>query len=74
MPMYEYECRDCGARFERLVFNSDEEISCKECESARVEQRLSVFAVVGNRSESTPFESGPCGACGAPERGLCSKN
>ena len=32
MPMYEYECEDCGVRFERRQSFSDEPVSiCPEC-------------------------------------------
>lgn len=71
MPMYEYQCANCGTKFEQLVFDHDEEVVCKSCESTRVEQQLSVFAVVGERSGSSRPEEGPCGACGASQRGIC---
>lgn len=71
MPMFEYQCLDCGSGFEQLVFGKDEKIVCKKCESRNVEQQLSVFAVVGDRSPGTKVETGPCGACGAAQRGMC---
>lgn len=74
MPMYEYQCLDCGAQFERLIFDSTERIICKNCESSKVEQQLSVFAIAGTRSESAILEEGPCGSCGAAQKGLCQLN
>jgi putative FmdB family regulatory protein len=43
MPIYEYECCKCSEKFERLVFRSDETVSCPKCESGDVQKVLSVF-------------------------------
>ena len=33
MPIYEYQCKECGVRFERLQSFSDEPVTvCPECE------------------------------------------
>ena len=33
MPIYEYQCKDCGVRFERIQAFSDEPVKvCPECE------------------------------------------
>ncbi len=70
MPLFEYECKDCKARFEQLVFNSTTRVVCRECGSAKLVQLLSTFAVAGGSDRTAP-ESGPCGACGAAQRGMC---
>lgn len=54
MPLYEYRCQCCGARFERLVRSaagasadagaSRPAIVCPECESDQVTRLLSAFA------------------------------
>jgi len=57
MPLYEYRCRCCGKRFERLVrgmatapatgtavAGTVPAIVCPECQSAEVERLLSAFA------------------------------
>jgi len=36
MPLYEYRCESCGKRFEELVMNSREKVSCPDCESDEV--------------------------------------
>lgn len=73
MPIFEYRCRDCGTKFEKIVSSSAVEIACKNCESKQVDQLLSVFAVAGTSRSDSSFEAGPCGACGAPERGMCAR-
>jgi putative FmdB family regulatory protein len=72
MPIYEYHCDQCGRDFEQLVSRSDEQAVQCGCGSARVQRLLSAFAVGGN-GERASFEPGPCGACGAPERGSCGE-
>ncbi|HEY7124813.1 MAG TPA: zinc ribbon domain-containing protein [Ktedonobacterales bacterium] len=46
MPLYEYYCHDCNARFELLTSyqNADAGIICQECHSPRVRRLLSVVA------------------------------
>ncbi len=72
MPLYEYECRSCKARFEQLVFNSANVVACRNCGSAEVIQLLSTFSVAG--TERSAPEPGPCGSCGAAQRGMCGMN
>lgn len=49
MPIYEYECRGCGNRFDLLV-RGKEIAACTSCESQDLERLLSLPAV---KSEST---------------------
>lgn len=71
MPLFEYKCRDCGTAFEKIVATATTQVVCKQCESPRVEKLLSVFAVGGASRSKASLESGPCGACGAAQRGMC---
>jgi putative FmdB family regulatory protein len=73
VPLYEYQCRSCESRFEQLVFNTKSEIFCRECGSSNVVQLLSTFAV-GNAAARSAPDPGPCGACGAAQRGMCNMN
>ncbi len=44
MPIYEYECENCGHRFERLYMSPEDrptEIACPECDSSNVHQIFS---------------------------------
>jgi putative FmdB family regulatory protein len=70
MPIFEYRCRNCGSVFEAIQFSASTPSVCKKCESPDVERLLSVFAVAGGPSKAEP---GPCGACGAPRRGMCGE-
>ena len=70
MPIYEYRCERCGAEFEELALSSQSaSVTCRACDSRRVTRLLSAFAV--HQAEGAAAEPGPCGACGAPRRGMC---
>lgn len=74
MPIYEYHCNACGVDFEELTLSADQSaaVSCRACTSRRVTRLLSAFAVQGP-SAAAP-EAGPCGACGAAQRGMCASD
>ena len=74
MPIYEYRCEQCGAQFEELTSYADAaHIHCRQCSSHQVTRLLSAFAV-GAGATTQPAEAGPCGACGAPQRGMCAND
>ena len=68
MPLFEYECSDCGLQFEKIVQTSTTAVACKGGGSPKAKKQLSVFAVSGGPSDS--FQEG-CGTCGAPQPGMC---
>ena len=76
MPIFEYVCKECENQFELLVRQSTI-IECPACKSAKLEKQLSVFAAVGNGTNSKQREMpvAPCGSCGDPRGpGSCSIN
>ncbi|MDW8059318.1 MAG: zinc ribbon domain-containing protein [Thermomicrobium sp.] len=52
MPIYEYRCRHCGSRFEKLVRLSQatQPISCPSCGADDAERLLSTFAAQSSGS------------------------
>lgn len=72
MPIYEYRCQDCGKEFEELTLSqgADATVQCRHCASQRVTRLLSVFAAHTQSAAPAP-EPGPCGGCGAAQRGMC---
>jgi putative FmdB family regulatory protein len=62
VPIYEYHCRACGRRFEKLVHGTDA-VACPACASADVARMLSLFGVKSG-STFTASAGGGCG-CGA---------
>ncbi|HUI41154.1 MAG TPA: zinc ribbon domain-containing protein [Terriglobia bacterium] len=73
MPIFEYRCRDCGAHFEKLQRSATEAVTCTRCKGSELDRLLSVFAVSGASEAAAAIEDGPCGACGAPRRGMCGE-
>ena len=74
MPLYEYECRGCGQRFEHLT-RTDRPAVCPGCSGKDLAKLFSVFAA----QSSTPAKStvnmpsGACDTCGDPGGpGSCS--
>jgi len=65
MPIYEYACPGCGARFGTLVARVGEAVSCPTCQSPDVEKQLSVFAV----KAAAPAVAGPPGRGATPAPG-----
>ena len=66
MPLYEYACPDCGAKFEVLQrMGADSAgVVCPKCGGARVAKQLSTFA-------SATAGSSPAMPCGAPNASAC---
>jgi len=54
MPIYEYDCEECGHRFEFLVQRADEQPACPSCGATRLKKRFSVFAPSGGARGPAP--------------------
>jgi putative FmdB family regulatory protein len=62
MPLFEFDCIECGEPFEKLVRNSSTEIVCPACGSPQVKKKLSTFAskiAGGGSTLSTSAVSAP---------------
>lgn len=82
MPIFEYKCADCNAKYEVLhkSISNITEVTCPECGSANSKKLLSSFsASVGS---SSSFDGGcASGNCGIPSAssggcasGMCGLN
>jgi putative FmdB family regulatory protein len=47
MPIYEFECGQCGSRFEELVKSGSSTPACPSCKSSRTRRRLSPVSPPG---------------------------
>jgi len=71
VPIYEYTCKSCDARFEKLVRSMSDDaakVACPECKSNKTARSMSVFAVssaAGSSKTASPTP-GMCGRCGGP--------
>ena len=57
MPIYEYQCQECGKISEFLLIRTDEKVmpQCKQCKSKRMSRVVSRVRVI--RSEENRMES-----------------
>ncbi|MCD6569149.1 MAG: zinc ribbon domain-containing protein [Deltaproteobacteria bacterium] len=63
MPIYEYECKDCGEIFEALVYlSSNTELVCPKCGSKSVSKKISKIAARSN--------CGSCSSCSSSSGGF----
>jgi putative FmdB family regulatory protein len=69
MPIYEFQCEDCGEIFEELILgNREDEIVCKKCKSSRVKKLMSRVAF----KSGSKFVSSLGSACSTCKGGTCS--
>ncbi len=52
MPIFEYVCQECDHQFEAIVLGQRKP-ACPKCESKKLRQRISSFAVGGDKSSSS---------------------
>ena len=66
MPIYEYECGECGHQFEALILPKTTGTACPECNSTKLDRLVSSFAVDSEGTRKANLEAGrrqyaPCG-------------
>ncbi|MFC1912338.1 zinc ribbon domain-containing protein [Chloroflexota bacterium] len=60
MPIYEYECKKCGRKFElrRSINDADAEIKCPGCGGKSAKRLLSLFGTASTTAGGAPTGSG----------------
>jgi putative FmdB family regulatory protein len=60
MPIFEYICANCGAKFEKLVLSPSRarRICCPQCKSESVDKAISLFG-----TSSAAASGGSASAC-----------
>jgi putative FmdB family regulatory protein len=60
MPLYEYNCNDCGEKFELIVrfSEADKLPTCPKCESSDTHKKLSQVSSFGSAISTSPLPSG----------------
>ena len=63
MPIYEFECRKCETRFEKLCrIQGTDDIACPECGAGDVKKLISGF-FSHSSSGGSSSSSSSCGGC-----------
>jgi putative FmdB family regulatory protein len=67
MPIYEYQCSDCGDEFEKMVrfSEADQNPPCPVCQSQNTKKKISSFASIGGLLNGNSLSTGSsCGSSG----------
>lgn len=78
MPIYEYSCLDCKAKFElrRSIAQADEAAECVQCHSrqtARAISRFVAFSHSGDGGTNSRVGGSGCAGCSAASCAGCSR-
>lgn len=66
MPLYEYQCTDCGKLSEILVMSgSDRKVICPACGSAKMSRQISATSSLTGRSGMSMPGPGDTSCCGS---------
>jgi putative FmdB family regulatory protein len=57
MPIYEFECEECGARFEELVDAGALDVGCEACGSTRTRRLFSTVSPPGRQPRGAAVRS-----------------
>lgn len=71
MPIYEYECRQCGHKFELLVRSGDERPNCGSCGSQDTEKLFSSFGFSCGGSFTSSSGGKGCSSCSTHNCSSC---
>jgi putative FmdB family regulatory protein len=57
VPIYEFECEECGARFEELVASGAVDVPCAECGSTLTRRLMSSVSPPGRQPRGASVRS-----------------
>jgi putative FmdB family regulatory protein len=63
MPLYEFDCQDCGEPFEELVLSAGRlnDVTCPDCGSTHVKRKLSAIAAnINSGGNNTRASAAAC--------------
>jgi putative FmdB family regulatory protein len=62
MPIYEFDCQDCGEPFEELVLSSAaiDRVECPNCRSREIIKKVSLIGSAGSNSSSVGISPAAC--------------
>ncbi|NLT19962.1 MAG: zinc ribbon domain-containing protein [Syntrophomonadaceae bacterium] len=67
MPIFEFECKDCGQKFDLMISNADKDkVKCPQCGTGNIKQLISLFNSSGGGSK---YSNLPPGCAGCAQQG-----
>jgi putative FmdB family regulatory protein len=57
MPVYQFECEECGERFEELIASGTQSLPCSRCGSRRTRRLLSQVSPAGKQPRGAGVRS-----------------
>lgn len=66
MPIYEYKCQKCGAKFEtrRSINENDKDVKCPKCGTESPRRVFSAFATAGGADSESTAATSSCSPTG----------
>jgi putative FmdB family regulatory protein len=70
MPIYEFECENCGKSFEELIYTKKDKqnICCPKCGGKKVNILMSMFGVAGTEKK---VSTNSCSSCSTKTCSTC---
>ncbi|MFZ2631983.1 MAG: FmdB family zinc ribbon protein [Desulfosalsimonadaceae bacterium] len=65
MPIFEYECQDCGKSSEIITFGTDDSPTCRYCNSRNLKKRLSAHSSMSGPVKNRMPGHGDTSCCGS---------
>ena len=65
MPIYDYQCRDCGSVSEVLVLGEEEALKCSQCGGSNMTKQLSAHSSLSGPSKNSLPGAGDTSCCGS---------
>ena len=67
MPIYEYDCLDCGERYEKLIrtMKAKVTVTCPICGSQHARKAISLFGSTNTQTKSNVAQPSNASACGS---------
>jgi len=65
MPLYEYQCDDCGQVFETLILNTNDIPECHHCQSRNLTRLISAHSAASGLNQSKIPGPGDTTCCGS---------
>jgi len=72
MPIFEFECLNCGKEFETILPRDFTEVNCPACEGQEVKKLLSLFGFRSKGSGADIGTSGSSSSCSSCTSTACS--